>query len=447
MTGKDGLAPRDGDKAVRRRSVNPINSWFARLRLHTWVLRPILLLFAGLGLLTLCWFLYGRTPAESFQREVVVSTLGAVVTIIGATLVALFALRKQLRALAEKRTIRRFADLSWKWSAISVGKMEIPGIAVIASCTQGKSWETNTVIEFSAMAESRGTNEIAAKAREVTLPELRKQADNGKLLLFDDECVDVVDADLSVFHSDGRRLPHYTLTPAKAQYFDFAVTTSRLDAPTNPLIDSEQRTLRELWGNEPASLLEVSRLPAMAKLGSGTVVVTKDDRLVLGVRGKTFIASDSEQGSNRRSLHFVAEGISPRDCDSDGLLNPAIGAVRGLDEELNIGSSSRNIGRAAKIVPTGVFFDQQRWQPCFSYLCRLDIDWDELQTAAPIARDSWEVEALISLPFDIAHTGVRSLLYGTHPDFRLASNHAAAMLWFALLHRHGYHEMRDYLLT
>lgn len=55
-----------------------------------------------------------------------------------------------------------------------------------------------------------------------------------------------------------------------------------------------------------------------------------------------------------------------------------------------------------------------------------------------------EVERLVSLPFDIRHSGLRHLMTGTHPDLSLASNHAA-VVWFAMLHRHGLALMRDAL--
>lgn len=447
MVARSGQLTKDADRAVDSAAVTPIRSWLARMRLRSWIFRPFLFLMVGLILLVLCWWLFGLTTSDSFWREAVSAILGAVATIIGATAIAFIALREQLRRVEEKRLLKRFEDLTWKHSSIRVGAMEIPGIAVVASATHDAGWDANTIVEFAPEGSPRATDELTARALDVTLPKLQAQAEERKLTFFDDDCVDIVDVDLTTINRDGKRRPKFTFTPAKARYFDFAVSSSRLDAPVDPEIDPLQPSLRQLWGHGPSSLLEVSALPAVAKLGCGTVAVTKDSRIVFGIRGKTFIASDSVSDSARRSLHFVAEGMIPKDLNQEGRVDPKVGITRGLDEELNIGLSSRNIGRVAEMISTGVFFDQQRWQPCFSYLSRLDITWDEVQTAAPIARDAWEVEALISLPFDIEHAGVRQLLLGTHPDFRLASNHAAAMLWFALLHNHGYHVMRDHLLS
>ena len=68
-----------------------------------------------------------------------------------------------------------------------------------------------------------------------------------------------------------------------------------------------------------------------------------------------------------------------------------------------------------------------------------------MQTLAPTAGSYWEVERLASLPFHIEHPEVHALLLDEHPRLTLASNHAAAALWFALLHQHGLFTMRHEL--
>lgn len=110
-----------------------------------------------------------------------------------------------------------------------------------------------------------------------------------------------------------------------------------------------------------------------------------------------------------------------------------------------MGADRECLARVEDHVATGFFFDQLRMQPCFAYLARIDRTWDELAAGAPAAQDFWEVSELRSLPFDISHVGLRALLLGQHPDMELASNHAAAVLWFACLHEFGYHRMRDAL--
>lgn len=135
----------------------------------------------------------------------------------------------------------------------------------------------------------------------------------------------------------------------------------------------------------------------------------------------------------------------PTDLDRRGLISPAETARRGLREELNIGDADRAYGRVESLRAVGFFFDQLRWQPCFIYLARIDLTWDELQTLAPTASSYWEVERLTSVPFTIESPDVRALLLGEHPGLELASNHASAALWFALLHEHGLFKMRHEL--
>ena len=96
------------------------------------------------------------------------------------------------------------------------------------------------------------------------------------------------------------------------------------------------------------------------------------------------------------------------------------------------------------LVDTGFAFDQLRWQPYFTFLARLDRTWEEVQTGIASATDAWEAE-WISLPFNIEHAGLRRLMQGRHPDLELTSNHAAVALWFALLYRHGFEQMRNEL--
>ncbi len=184
----------------------------------------------------------------------------------------------------------------------------------------------------------------------------------------------------------------------------------------------------------------------MAKLGVGAAVVTKDNRLVLGIRGKTVIAGALDETKDRRSrVHVVAEGVIPSDIDGDGLLNPRVTAQRGLYEELSVGNVSSSVAVATELLDTGFFFDQLRLQPCFAYVAKINHTWDQLQSVVPTACDYWEFERIESLPFDIHHEGVRQLVMGVHPDLVFASNHAAAVVWFALLYEHGLTEMRDQL--
>jgi hypothetical protein len=61
--------------------------------------------------------------------------------------------------------------------------------------------------------------------------------------------------------------------------------------------------------------------------------------------------------------------------------------------------------------------------------------------------DYWEVERLVSLPFTLDNPEILWLLTGTHPDLALASNHAGAAVWFALVYEFGIYETRAALMS
>lgn len=143
-------------------------------------------------------------------------------------------------------------------------------------------------------------------------------------------------------------------------YFDFACVNARLDEPIQLEPDAEPTTLREQWPT-PQSILDVGKVPC-TPIGSGTVVVTKDHRMMLGVRSRTWIAGQP-RSAKRHAVHVVAEGLLCEDVDAWGRFDPRVGALRGLGEELQIGNRRDHIGRVIEMVPTGFAFDQQRWQP------------------------------------------------------------------------------------
>lgn len=270
---------------------------------------------------------------------------------------------------------------------------------------------------------------------------MKCEAKSKNIPLANGEVVDIVDVQTElVADENGTKLLHYTLTPAVAKYFDFIGTTANLDSR----IDGKP-SLREFAGVQAQTVEDCARLPAIAKLGTGTAVVTNDERLVLGVRGRLAVAGSADGNEPRSLIHVVGEGTLPSDIGPNGRLDPRETALRGLEEELNLGDGVRHAARVLELHDSGFFFDQYRWQPCFGYVARIDRSWDELRTAAAIARDSWEIERLISLPFDIRHEGLCRLLTGTHPDLVLASNHAAAYIWMALLYKHGFTVVRDQL--
>lgn len=408
--------------------------------------RPAWLKAVAWGLLAvvLFWGVYWgylATRSDSFARELVMAGLGALMTVLSAAGLAFLAVFSELRRLRERRTVRRFSGDSWQRRAVRVGRMEIPDIVIVAASNDGVEWSSHTSIEFEPFAPPRTMSDEVTQHARAVLADVQGRSAGAGITLTDDPCVDIVRARVELRRDpSGRRRAHHILTPAEAQYFDFLGTTASLDAR----VDGGP-SLRELTGAAPQSLSDVERLPAMAKMGCGTLVVTSDDRMVLGVRGRTAIAGSQDAPDARSMVHIVAEGVVPTDLGDDGRLDPRATAVRGLWEELAIGGTSRSVGRITRLVDAGMFFDQLRWQPCFAQVAFIDQTWDEFHPAAAAARDSWEVERLLSLPFDIGHAGVRRLLCGTHPDLVLASNHAAAVVWLSLLHHHGFTDLRDAL--
>lgn len=413
-------------------------------RRYGFVIRVSLLLILGTLLFPLTYFYYSKTSLNSYAHELVIAALGALVTIVVAASAAALALWREIRERRQLGILRRFDERTWRHQSVRVGRMEIPDIVVVASCGQERAWTSNVRYEFAALVAPRANPRELQELMSQRLPGIEGLAAAQGLALTNDPCVDLRGASMSMrVDESGRRDPVYELVPAPTDYFSFVVTSAALDDPV--AIDGLDMSLRDHWDRWPTCIEDVQGLPSPAKIGVGTAVVTSDGRLVLGVRGRTFIVGRTEQSNGRPLLHVAAEGMLLGDLNAEGRLDPRESALRALREEMNIGVGSVDVGRVNRLSATGFFFDQLRWQPCFSYLAEIDLTWDELQTVAPMAPDYWEVERLESFPFDIRDAGLRYLLTGSNPDRQLASNHAAAVLWFALLHKHGFLEMRDAL--
>lgn len=423
---------------------SPWRRVLAWLRRREWLFRPFALLASSIALLWLCYGLFLATADDDFGRELVSAVTGAVITLAIAGLIALFALRHRLTALREKQTVRRFAEESWHTRSISVGEMTIPQMSTVVSCTQGVPWTKRASCSFESVPERRPRHRLIEAAREEWLREDMARAKEGGLLFVDLPTADLLDARLELRAEGNRRVPHYQLKVGETTYFEFASTALKLDRTVIDN-DSQERSLRDALGVDPTSILDVGGLPIPASIGSGTVAVTSDNRIILGVRLRTFVAGLADTTGTKLPVHVVAEGLTPTDVDANGHFSPLEGAKRALREELHVGPRSDHIARVIELIETGFSFDQQRWQPYFSFLARLDRTWSEIQTGIHAATDAWESEMLLSLPFDIEHAGLRLLLQGRHPDLQLASNHAAVALWFALLYQHGFEQMRNEL--
>lgn len=407
--------------------------------------RPFVLLLLAAVLLWCCYALFLVTPEGGFARELVNAAIGAVITLAVAGLIALFALRHRIAARREKKVVRHLSEDSWRRRSVRVGEMSIPDMSIVVSCTQGVPWTHRATCTYRSVAHQRPRHEAVARMREQWLKEDTEWAAEQGLVFNDGAAADLLAATLELCMQDGKRVPHYTLTIGETTYFEFASTALKLD---RDFVDDSSRkhTLREVFAIEPMNVLDVETLPIPACVGSGTVVVTSDDEVLLGVRRRTFIAGSASSGRGRIPVHVVAEGLLPTDIDEFGNFRPVEGAKRALREELQVSPRSDRIAHAIDLVETGFAFDQQRWQPYFAFLARLDSTGDEVRTGIASATDAWEAEEWIGLPFDIECAGMRLLLQGHHPKYELASNHAAVALWFALLHKHGFEHMRNELM-
>lgn len=418
----------------------------ARLRLYGWLLRPVALLVLSAGLLGCCYLLFRLTQDGGFGRELVSATIGAVVTLAVAGVVALLALRHRVAARREKQVVRRFSDESWRSRSMKVGAMTVPRMSIVVSCTQGVPWTARASCSFRSTPARRPRHELVAARREDWLSADRAKAAELGLVFEDLPGADLLDAQLEVRSDKERRWTHYSFEVGETTYYEFASTALKLDRPVRDA-QGRQGALRDALGGDPVSILDVGRLPVPAAVGSGTVVVTSDQRVLLGVRLRTFVAGRGDVGGAKRPVHVVAEGLAPSDVDADGNFSPREGARRALAEELHVGPRTDHVARVTELVDTGLAFDQERWQPYFTFLARLDRSWAEVETGIRTATDSWESEMLVSLPFDIEHAGLRLLLQGRHPDLQLASNHAVVAVWFALLYQHGFEQMRNELTS
>lgn len=411
------------------------------------VLRPAALMLLATLLLLACYRLFLTAEPDSFARELVSAAMGAVTTVGIAGIAAAIALRDVLHRRRERAQIRRFSRESWRTHHIQVGDMVIPEMSVEVSCGHGVPWTRRATYEFTSRSDPRPVAPLVQRHQAAWWAQATEEAAAANRVLTDGPRVDLADVRVSWAES-GERLTHYDFVDAPASYREFACTTARLDRKfqDEDEDESEWLSLRERWAVSPTGIPDVSSLPAPAVIGSGTVVVSSDERLVLSVRtARAFVASGSSQSDARVRVHVVAEGLLPTDRDRHGRFSPRAGAERALREELHVGRASDHLAGVNELIDTGLCFDQNRWQPYFTFLARLDRPAAELETGMAAATDRWEHDRLISLPFDIEHEGVRQLMLDSHPDLELASNHAKVSLWFALLYHHGYRHLRDAL--
>lgn len=418
-----------------------------------WLLLVMVLLAAS-------WFLLAMgEPSDDgrflgFMGQLGSAALGAAVNAATALIITFYALSARIRRRRRDRVLAALRRQAEHGRALVLGEMSIPGIIPVASMGSDPL-STHVRFEFAPLddREQRVPEEWPA-LRDGRLQDLVRKAAAESVVFTDDEAIDIVNAGVvKTVRSRALSETVYELVPRKTSYFVWASTSASLDrhltAEEKAAIGGPEQTLRERWNKRPTRLEDLSGLPSPAKLGCGVVVVTKDDYMVLGVRGRTFVASDfdGDGAETRASVHFVAEGVLPTDVDAANLLNPDVAALRGLKEEMALGNDVGSLARVISLQRTGVFLDTQRWQPCFAYLARVDVTFNELSTLVLSARDFWEADRLVPLLFDPFDDKVRSMMLDMDPEHRFASNHAHALAYFALLSEFGLPELRDSLRT
>jgi hypothetical protein len=321
---------------------------------------------------------------------------------------------------------------------VKVGGVEIPDILCVATCSHGQDAAQEMTLEFER--ELRDTRPDCEEwpLLKAFLPELGAEAKAQGRKFFNGEVLDLVYTEELETDSGGSR--RYRLGVAKTDYNRWATTANSLDRDLSRHRELTERlgssTLRQAWGHTPDCLEDLAELPAPCFMGVCVVVVAGNEIVVLARQRKHYVAG-SEPSSAERSrkptpVHFVGEGVEPRDFIPGR--NPfERAALRGCWEELKLEAED------IELVPTAFVFDTLRWQPLFCYLARCKLGISELEVIMQKAKDNDETGRQIAalVPPTITAPETRTLLTGSDPSMRLASNHAEIALLYALVYADG----------
>ncbi|MBD7919951.1 hypothetical protein H9657_16895 [Cellulomonas sp. Sa3CUA2] len=149
-------------------------------------------------------------------------------------------------------------------------------------------------------------------------------------------------------------------------------------------------------GTEPPAGLDLDRpVPGMVHaVGLNATVVTDDDQLIL-------VRRSSRASSGRSGWHIsVNEGMQDRDRDARNALDPHLGLVRGVAEELGVDIDTENVRFHTAM------WDLRRYQ--FGLLGHVDLEGSGI-TAADIvlarrhglAQDKFENSRLVVIPWTL----------------------------------------------
>lgn len=417
---------------------------------NSFIIKPVLLTLLFLLSLYATFRAFYSFDDSSYIRELNSAIIGALITAPLSIAVALFAFWERVRSETEHRRVDKQGKRSRKNRAIQIGRMIIPDISVIASASHHKAWDFDKDIVW-RHGNRRVLSEEIIALRDQRLPEIKETAKSNDVVFENLPCLDLVGFNEVLDRRTKRRTFYFTT--AEMWYYDFAATANILDQ-----YYEENVTIREHFDIHYDEDFPLSDLPVNAKMGCGTVVITSDNQILMGIRKKTFVAGINDHNSAydcqlSQPVHFVAEGMIPEDVTSMPPTHPAglrnlagdVASLRAQQEELNIGTGTNHIAGVSELYGTGFFFDHVRMQPCFSYLSRVDKNANEFMSRASEAKDQWEMDTLLAWNFSLDNPEIIRLLLNKHPRYHLASNHAAALLWFACVFEFGFDAMSERL--
>ncbi|WP_337074847.1 hypothetical protein [Aeromonas veronii] len=252
---------------------------------------------------------------------------------------------------------------------------------------------------------------------------------------------------------NGKRVNVYKLIIENTDYYNFVFPNLCLDKAYYNEVTQENHTLRDML-NLDKKVLSISTMTdfknCQFKIGTGTLLVTKDGFLICSVRSKNqFVAS--KQSNQEIAVHLSsAEGMyrslnNPlsSDVNSEGKPSPFVTCARSLIDELNLNEEHFD---KEDIVCLGYFMDLKRAQPFFLFYLKIDLTVDEFFSVySNTSTDIHENEAIFALPNKLE--SLKNLFLGTpfdalgarfpamYKDFfdakktvkvRIASNHAQA---------------------
>lgn len=253
--------------------------------------------------------------------------------------------------------------------------------------------------------------------------------------------------------TNGKRNNIYKLILEPTDYFSFVFPNLCLEKPYYSDATQENHTLRDMLSldKKVLSISTMRNFPQVQfKVGTGTLVVTKDGYVICSVRSMNqFIAG--KQSNDEISVHLsAAEGMyrsvnNPlcSDIDDQNKPSPFATSARSLKDELNLSDEHFETKNISCI---GYFTDLKRAQPFFLFYLQLNLTIDEFFSIySNTSADIHENEAIFALPknfenlnklfsgvsfseLDTKYPAIYTDFFTTNSGtkVRIASNHAKA---------------------